>query len=380
MAAKFWLLSQSIPLTILDLADKSDDECRHLLEQIRWGGPDQQACPSCGVIRRHYNIQSRRQWRCKDCGHTFSVTSGTPFADRKMSFKRLLVGLLSFVINHKGVSALALRRVIGGQYRTSYVFQHKIREVLMMGLGGNATPKLCGIVEMDGAHFSGRRRKGRKAKVVTKEDKTEVPKKYSKSARTNVPAKGAESPPGDETGQHRDKVDVAANPTHPNRRIVIVMREVDPESKTGAKRTITAVVRSENKEDIERLVKKHIQSGSTVRTDELPAYTWLQGAGFAHRTVNHSVEFSTDDGVNQNQAESFFSRLRRAVFGVYHRMTPKYMLDYAQEMGWREDVRGINTEGQLKDIIQRVFRSGVSVDWFNYGRLGFGRKTEASFA
>lgn len=34
-------------------------------------------CPHCQTQDNHYFIRGRRQWRCKCCNHTFSVTSGT---------------------------------------------------------------------------------------------------------------------------------------------------------------------------------------------------------------------------------------------------------------------------------------------------------------
>ena len=88
-----------------------------------------------------------------------------------------------------------------------------------------------------------------------------------------------------------------------------------------------------------------VAPGSTIYSDENSAYTWLESAGYIHEVVNHQEEFSTIEGVNENQAEAFFSRLRRYVLGVSHRIEPKYMLDYAVEMAWREDRRR-KTEGQ----------------------------------
>lgn len=79
------------------------------------------------------------------------------------------------------------------------------------------------------------------------------------------------------------------------------------------------------------------------------------------------------------QDESFFSRMRRAVLGVYHRITPKYMLDYAWEMAWREDLRRKPTKKQVKNLVSRVFASaGISKDWINYGH-GNMRKGEIMF-
>lgn len=99
---------------------------------------------------------------------------------------------------------------------------------------------------------------------------------------------------------------------------------------------------------------------------------------YVHEAVNHSEEFSRDDGVNENQAESFFSRMRRSCFGIYHRITPKYMLDYACEMAWREDMRRKNTKQQIRSLFQRVCSAGVSADWFNYSH-GHKRAAEIMF-
>lgn len=354
----------SHPLSMFTIASMSEDECRAILTHMRWGSASTQICPKCGTIDSHYHIKSRRQWRCKSqgCGHTFSVLSGTPFENSKMGYRRLLMAMVAFIVNQKGISALALSRIIGGQYRTSYTFMHKIREVFANDLDSANFEQLSGIVEIDGAHVSGRVRKPRKIKKSKPEHKTKVPKKWR--------VKDEDTP----VEQLRDKVDPSANPQHPNRRVVLVMRMMDPRRKRGAMRTITAIVRSENKEDINRVIKKFIKPGSTIRTDELPGYKHLVGEGYIHETVNHSIEFSTDDGINQNQAESYFSRLRRAIIGQFHRVTPKYMLDYAQEMAWREDVRRKDTFMQLRLLVRKVLASGVSADWFNYGRRGFGRQ------
>ncbi len=68
--------------------------------------------------------------------------------------------------------------------------------------------------------------------------------------------------------------------------------------------------------------------------------------------------------------------MRRAVMGVWHRITPKYMLEYMQEIAWREDTRRTNTQQQLVSIVKMVFAAGVSVDWTNYGRKGYGRRVD----
>jgi hypothetical protein len=39
----------------------------------------------------------------------------------------------------------------------------------------------------------------------------------------------------------------------------------------------------------------------------------------------------------QNQAKSFFSRLRRAEMGLHHCICRHHLYQYAGEMAWRED-------------------------------------------
>ncbi len=353
MPAYFWLRSQSTPLTLDIVSAMDDEEARLFLAEMRWG-KGRQICPDCGVVDQHHTIRTRKQWRCKHCGRTFSVTTGTPFADHKIGYRKLLMAIFSFAINQKGLAALTLRRIIGGQYRTSFTLLQKIREALMLSV---STEKLSGVIEIDGGHFSGKKRKGRKKKKATPADKTQVPDKYS---------------------QHRTKTRASAFPFHPNRRIVIVMREMLGEKGKGAGRTVTAICRSENGADIESLVQSWVRKSSTIRSDELPAYGNLKLMGYLHDVVNHSEEFSTDEGINQNQAESFFSRMRRSCIGIYHRITPKYMLDYSCEMAWREDYRKADTQEQVKSLLRRVCSSGISIDWVNYCR-GNKRKAELLF-
>ena len=94
--------------------------------------------------------------------------------------------------------------------------------------------------------------------------------------------------------------------------------------------------------------------------------------------VNHSIEFSTDEGVNNNHAESYFSRMRRMVFGQVHRVTPKYMLDYVTEVAWREDWRRIQTSEQVRCLI-RMSTYSASQWWRGYWQ-GKKRKEEVFFS
>ena len=66
---------------------------------------------------------------------------------------------------------------------------------------------------------------------------------------------------------------------------------------------------------------------------------------FNAKRINHSVAFKNKDACT-NQAESFFTRLRRAEIGQHHCISGRYLHSYVREMAWREDNRR-QPEGSL---------------------------------
>ena len=79
------------------------------------------------------------------------------------------------------------------------------------------------------------------------------------------------------------------------------------------------------------------QAGSTVLRRRGGRWDALH-ARFEAKRINHTFAFS-DDGACTNQAESFFSRLRRAEYGPAPPHRGPYLHFYAGEMAWREDMR-----------------------------------------
>jgi transposase-like protein len=113
---------------------------------MRWPETEGAAvCPRCGCCEA-YTISSRRKFKCVACHHQFSVTSGTIFASRKLSFTDLLAAIAIFVNGAKGISALQASRDLDVQYKTAFVLFHKLREAMARELAS----ELNGIVEIDG--------------------------------------------------------------------------------------------------------------------------------------------------------------------------------------------------------------------------------------
>jgi ISXO2-like transposase domain len=63
-------------------------------------------------------------------------------------------------------------------------------------------------------------------------------------------------------------------------------------------------------------VRQIIAAGSMVCADEASSWDALH-AYYDARRINHSIAYH-DEGADTNQAESFFSRLRRAEIGQHH--------------------------------------------------------------
>ena len=130
----------------------SDKEAFDLFRELRWGKGEEVVCPDCGVVERHWFVSSRRQWRCKGCGHTFSVTSGTIFAHHKLPLRVYLGAVAIYTNAAKGLSALQMSRDLGVQYKSAFVLMHKLRESL---IEQRAETPLSGEVDVDAAYVGG---------------------------------------------------------------------------------------------------------------------------------------------------------------------------------------------------------------------------------
>ena len=287
MSQHFLLTAAARTLSLKAIFRMSDDEAHAAFAAIRFADNKGEAfCPRCGCCAV-YTYAARRIWKCKACGHQFSVTSGTIFASRKLAIRDYLAATAIFVSAVKGISALQLGRDLNIQYKSAFVLAHKLREAIgseqMQG-------DVSGTVEIDGAYFGG---------SVKQENKKEDRKDRRLAQQ--------------QTGK---------------RQSVVVARE-----RNG--KTLPFVFGKEV--DAVATLRQRIATGSIVHADEAAGWDALH-AHFEMWRINHSVAFSLD-GACTNQAESFFSRLRRAEMGQHHHISGKYLLSYALEMAWREDTR-----------------------------------------
>lgn len=315
----------------------------------RWGGLTRVVCPYCGAVGKHYYRKRRGQWRCKDCESIFSVTTGTPLADRKLPYRKILIAIFCFVSAPKSDAANRVHSMLNVTMRTIYILFGKLRESLWEQ---RDTKPLSGIVHIDGGHFCGKPRRPRKRTSITS---FAVNSKLRNRKASIVPP------------QKGNKLEPWNVKKLKNRRIVLVMRQVSSEQRVGGTRSRIVIVKAETAANVLSAIRANVTAGATIMTDSSPAYTRLS-AWFNHLPVNHSNEYSTYEGVNQNQAESYFARLRRAEYGVFHGMRRQYFALYAHEMAWREDVRRKSLKEKFDELMSAIMRSGLSKTWRGYNQ------------
>ena len=317
MTQHFLLSSAARTLSLVSVARLSEDEARATFQAIRWADNNGKPyCQRCGCADA-YHLASRHLWKCKGCAHQYSVTSGTIFSSRKMEIRNILLAIAIFMNGAKGHSALQLSRDLDCQYKTAFVLAHKIREALASEDTSGIVGGEGAAVEVDGAYFGG----------------------YIKPANHKT-----------------DRLDRRlARHQNGKRHCVVVMRE-----RNG--RVLPFVFKSEDAGVA--AVRQHVAPGSIVHADEASHWDVLE-ARFLTKRINHSQAYS-DNGACTNQAESFFSRLRRAEIGTHHHISGPYLAAYAREMAWRENNRRISNGEQYLIATNAALVHPKSTTWAGY--------------
>ena len=257
-------------------------------------------CPHCG-IDAVYEYRSRRLFKCQDCEKQFSVTSGTVFRSRKMSYADIMLAVVLFVNGVNGNAALRMSRDLRCSYKTAFVICKKLSRVMA---AMQAEAVLTGEVDIDGVYIGG---------SIRQENLVE-----------NRKADGRK--------QFNTK-----------RRSIVTARERRPGGRSRA-----WVVASEKAAD--PYIKKAVSAAAHVVTDESPAYSRYFLHFADHSTVNHSVGLMVD-GVHTNLVEAQHSRIRRSERGVYLHINGAHAQRFADELSWRDDFRRLDNGQQFRLVL-----------------------------
>jgi transposase-like protein len=265
----------------------NEEACIKHLERIRW--PDGPRCPRCGGDRiskfeaEGKTGKNRYLYECMPCSYQYSITVGTIFHDSHMSLTRWFIAIYLICSAKKGISAKELQRQLSVTYKTAWYMAHRIR--LAMQEDKDFCQKFSGIVESDETYVGGKQ-KGLHGRAVSK---NKVPVVAIKE-RT--------------TGKIRMKV----------------LSDVSSTS-------------------LAEFIRENVQPGSEMHADAFTSYLWLDSSEFAHGSVNHSetyVNYREDaEPIHTNGCENVWSLLKRGIFGVFHKVSAKYLPLYLNEFEFR---------------------------------------------
>jgi transposase-like protein len=264
----------------------NEDSAREHLESIRW--PDGAECPHCGLINATKLEGSHHRpglYQCNSCREQFTVTVGTVFERSKIKLHKWLLATHLLCASKKGMSAKQIERMLGVTYKTAWFMCHRIREAMKddgSPLGGEGK-----VIESDEAFIGGKKKRRLSGKVA------------------------------------------------PMKKVVALVE------RDGRARSFHVANLHAN--NIRSAIVTNVDRQSALMTDDARVY-WSLGREFsAHETTLHSNrEFARPGGIHSNNAENFFSILKRGVIGTYHHWSACHLHHYLAEFDFRYSTKDIS--------------------------------------
>jgi transposase-like protein len=135
----------------------TEAQCEAGLERARW--PQGFVCPGCGHREASvFRVGSHPTFQCKACRQQTSLIVGTLFESTKLPLTVWFLAIYLVSQAKTGLSALALKRLLGVSYPTAWLVQHKLMAAMSER---DADYVLDGRVDMDDAYLGGERSGGK---------------------------------------------------------------------------------------------------------------------------------------------------------------------------------------------------------------------------
>lgn len=281
-------------ITLLELARLFPDENAAIkwFEAIRWPS-EERDCPRCGSTNTHECSHSKMPYRCRACKRYFSVKTGSAMGRSPIPLLKWLYAIYLDATSLKGVSSMKLHRDLGVTQKTAWFMQQRIREAFTAERGDSP---FSGPVEVDETYFGGKRKNMSNAK------------RKIMSGRGTIGKTAVAGMKDRETGE-----------------------------------VVAMVVSDVGTETLQSFVHEHLKAGEPIFTDDAAVYRDLPN----HGSVKHSVGEYVRGMVHTNGIESFWSMLKRAHKGTFHKLSPKHLQRYVDEFVGRHNVRDLNTLAQM---------------------------------
>ena len=291
--------SERIGISVEQLLDMFPDEdaAARWFEKQRWG--EGRYCPHCGGLDTYRTKSAKPQpFRCRDCKSYFSIRTGMAMECSNLSLRKWAFGVYLMSTSLKGVSSMKLHRDLGITQKTAWFMAHRIREGWQAAGEGFM---LDDVVEADETYVGG----------------LEKNKHWDKKLRAGRGTTG---------------------------KFIVV----------GARSRRNKQVRAEVVENTRRptlhdFVRRHVESGSILYTDESPSYEGMPE--YFHQSVNHSRGQYVDGDAHTNSIESFWAPIKRSYKGTYHKISRKHLHRYVAEFVGHNNARAFDTEDLMTLLV-----------------------------
>jgi hypothetical protein len=131
--------------------------------------------------------------------------------------------------------------------------------------------------------------------------------------------------------------------------------------KDGTSKVRTSVIPNRKKKAIQAEVREHVEAGSALYTDFLLSYEGLAGE-YAHKVVDHAVEYVRDKVVHTNGLENYWSLLKRTIAGTYVSVEPFHLFRYLDEQAYRFNNRKMTDGERFSMAVSGVVGKRVTFD------------------
>ena len=283
-------------ITLLELGRMfpTEESAVRWCERLLW--PTERACGHCGSVDTH-GVKSGKPmpYRCRDCRRYFGVKTGTLMAESPLPVQTWVYAIYLDVTSLKGVSSMKLCRDLGVTQKTAWFMQQRIREAFR----AEGPMVFIGPVEVDETYVGGL-------------DRNKHESKKRKAGR---------GPVG---------------------KTAVVGAKDRASGKVAAR-----VVERTDKETLQGFVAEHMIRGAKVYTDEASAYDGLEN----REAVKHSVKEYVNGQAHTNGVESFWSMLKRAHKGTFHKISAKHLQRYVNEFAGRHNIREMDTIWQMEHVV-----------------------------
>jgi transposase-like protein len=278
-------------MEIIKMIEKynTKSKCIVYLERQRWTVTP--ICPYCSSAKSSKKSKEFRH-TCLNCGRSFSVLVGTIFESTKLPITKWFVAICLILNAKKGLSSLQLARDLKVNRNTAWYLQKRIRRAMQ----DNDTT-LKGIVEIDETYVGG--------SLANKHYITKV--KSGKYHKTGM--------------EHKIPV--------------LGMME------KGGKVKLKVLDKAWAKE-IKPLVKMYVDQNSTIVTDGFGGYFGLDYYFEEHVKLNHSEYQRRKGNYSLSTLEGYWTILKRAITGQYHKISRKHLQDYLNELTFKYNNKGEN--------------------------------------